>query len=187
MLIYCHGLGSSGKSDKANILRRECSDLGVLAPDLPLEPREAIARIEAELNQANGTRHLLIGSSLGGFYALYLHQQKGVPAVLLNPAIAPFQEQSNREAIQRHIDKPLAWRADYMPQLAAMQIKPEDVKPQDLRIYLAQDDDLLDYKVALNFFGVTKCAITVLPNGGHRLSNFETIIPEIRAFYLSLK
>ncbi len=114
-------------------------------------------------------------------------RKKGVPAVLLNPAVALFQEQPNREAIQRHIDKPLAWRADYMPQLAAMQIKPEDVKPQDLRIYLAKDDDLLDYKVALNFFGVTKCAITVLPNGGHRLSNFETIIPEIRAFYLSLK
>lgn len=187
MLIYCHGLGSSGQSDKANILRRSCADLGITAPDLPLEPYQAVARLEAALNQSKDSRNLLIGSSLGGFYALYLHQKVGIPAILLNPAVAPFQEQQNREAIQRHIDTPLAWREEYAHQLAALQVKPEDVNPENLRIYLAQDDDLLDYKKTLEFFGVTKCAVKVLSTGGHRLNNFETIIPEIRAFYLSLK
>lgn len=187
MIIYCHGLGSSGRSDKANILRWTCGDLGVSAPDLPLEPEKAVQRIEAEIGRLGGEPCLLVGSSLGGFYALYLHQTRYIPAVLLNPATEPFQERNNATAMRQHIDLGNQWREQYTAQLRAMQVTPGEVEPHNLWVYLAVDDEVLDYRRAANYFAVKNCAVTILPDGGHRLTNFETLVPQIRSIYLGLK
>lgn len=186
MLIYCHGLGSSGQSEKATILKQTCGDLGVAAPDLPLEPRWAIRRIEEEIDRLPSEPYLLIGSSLGGFYALNLHQKHGLPAVLLNPATNPFQEKDNSAAIKQHLDYPIAWQKEYNTQLFQMQIPPEEVNPNNLWIYLAQDDELLNYRRAEAYFAVNNCAVTVLSSGGHRLDNFGELISDIRRIYAEL-
>ncbi len=186
MLIYCHGLGSSGQSEKATILKQTCGDLEVVAPNLPLEPRQAIRRIEEEVKRLPFEPCLLIGSSLGGFYALNLHQKCGLPAVLLNPATNPFQEKDNSAAIKQHLDYPISWQEEYSTQLFQMQIPPEEVNPHNLWIYLAKDDELLSYRRAEAYFAVNNCALTVLSSGGHRLDNFAELIPDIRRIYAEL-
>ena len=85
--LYLHGFGSSGQSGTVQLLRREFLTSGggegveVLAPDLPVEPAEALPFIR-QLAQSK-TPDLVIGTSLGGMYAQQLH---GFERICVNPS-----------------------------------------------------------------------------------------------------
>ncbi len=81
-ILYIHGFASSGHSAKAKILRQHFDP--VYTPSLSHIPALAVETL-ASFIQALPTPPLLIGSSLGGYYALYLSQRFHLPAVLINP------------------------------------------------------------------------------------------------------
>ena len=95
MIVYLHGFNSSPASGKATQLGEHMARIGRLAdyfcPALPNSPREAIALVEAELEQRRPESVTLVGSSLGGFYATYLAEKHGWKAVLVNPAVHAHQ------------------------------------------------------------------------------------------------
>lgn len=87
-IMYLHGFGSSGASGTVDILRREFWErvepqrrATVVAPDIPIDPLEAIAAIEALAYEE--MPDLVIGTSLGGFYAQQLH---GFLRICVNPS-----------------------------------------------------------------------------------------------------
>jgi uncharacterized protein len=95
VIIYLHGLNSSGRSHKAGLLRRGLAPMPVLAPDYPAHrPAEAVSSLLAWFARlpSAGDRGLdLVGSSMGGFYAQYLARRLPVARLyLVNPALAPW-------------------------------------------------------------------------------------------------
>lgn len=78
-LLYIHGLNSSPLSNKASQLSALMQSLGLGAqlriPALHHHPRQAIAQLEAAIAELG--RPLLVGSSLGGYYATYLAERHG--------------------------------------------------------------------------------------------------------------
>ena len=95
--LYLHGFLSSPASEKAQqmmALFREHPELGSInAPFIHFAPQDAIALAEqalAELREKHD-RVWIVGSSLGGFYATFLAEKHDVPAVLINPAVRPFE------------------------------------------------------------------------------------------------
>src|SRR5688572_22964316 len=95
MLLYIHGFNSSAQSYKAGLVHQRMAALGRAAefscPDLDHRPQRAIAELEALIGSADESRVTLIGSSLGGHYATYLAEKRGVHAALLNPALRPHE------------------------------------------------------------------------------------------------
>ena len=91
MVIYLHGFGSAGFGEKAQKFLEYFED-EMITPTLSTVPVLAIATleqiIEAFINR--GIKVSLIGSSLGGFYALYLANKYDLKAVLINPAVTPW-------------------------------------------------------------------------------------------------
>ncbi len=88
MIIFIHGLISSGQGFKARLLRERLP--GILTPDFPGDLDERMAKLEAILAEENAP--ILIGSSFGGLMAaLYLcrHPHRVKKAILLAPAL-PF-------------------------------------------------------------------------------------------------
>ncbi len=87
--LYIHGFNSSSGSHKAQLLKEYCQSQGLElhCPDLSYDPQLA----EQQLQQYS-TAGLIIGSSLGGFYALLLASQWQCPVVLINPALWPDQQ-----------------------------------------------------------------------------------------------
>ncbi|MCM2332103.1 MAG: esterase, partial [Pseudomonas sagittaria] len=88
-LIYIHGFNSSPLSLKARELHSAFARCGLAerlrVPALHHDPRQAIAQLEAEIAAAE--RPVLVGSSLGGYYATFLAERHGLKALLINPAV----------------------------------------------------------------------------------------------------
>ena len=80
-IVYFHGFGSSGASGTADSLRRLLPECEVLAPDIPVDPVEALPFLK-QYCQENAP-DLIIGTSMGGMYA---QQMFGFRKICVNPA-----------------------------------------------------------------------------------------------------
>ena len=93
-VIYLHGFKSSALSVKGQLLQRYCAQRGgpqVHLPDLNAPPQQALHQVSELIQRLDGAA--LVGSSLGGFYAVQLAARHGIPAALINPAMQPIFDQ----------------------------------------------------------------------------------------------
>ena len=81
-VLYCHGFGSSGQSGTVTRLRTVMPQAKVIAPDLPVDPHEAIALLHHICDEEKPD--LIIGTSMGGMYA---EQLRGFDRICVNPAL----------------------------------------------------------------------------------------------------
>jgi len=81
-VLYCHGFGSSGQSGTVTRLRTVMPNARVVAPDLPIDPHEAIALLHRICDEEKPD--LIIGTSMGGMYA---EQLRGFDRICVNPAL----------------------------------------------------------------------------------------------------
>lgn len=88
-LLYIHGFASTGVSGKVSTLRAMLVEVPVVSPTLSHRPRQDLAL----LNELIETRAVttVVGSSLGGFYALALAQRHRVRLILVNPSLRPYE------------------------------------------------------------------------------------------------
>ncbi len=86
-ILYIHGFNSSPLSAKARQLQAVMQHLGLIdrlrLPALHHHPRQAIEQLEGCIAELDAP--LLVGSSLGGYYATYLAERHGLKALLINP------------------------------------------------------------------------------------------------------
>ncbi|MBQ8336435.1 MAG: alpha/beta fold hydrolase [Bacteroidaceae bacterium] len=80
-LLYVHGFASSGSSGTVMTLRRNLDAWSVIAPDLPVDPFEALELLRETV--AKEAPDVLVGTSMGGMYA---QQLWGVPRIIVNPS-----------------------------------------------------------------------------------------------------
>lgn len=81
-LIYFHGFGSSGQSQTVNYLRKLMPDCEIIAPDIPVDPEEALPFLRS-LCEAEKP-DLVIGTSMGAMYAM---QMQDCRRICVNPAL----------------------------------------------------------------------------------------------------
>ncbi|MBR1800114.1 MAG: hypothetical protein IJ767_01255 [Bacteroidaceae bacterium] len=81
-LIYFHGFGSSGASGTVEALRRLLPDADIIAPDIPVDPVEALPFLRQLC--ADAQPDIIIGTSMGGMYA---QQMRGFVRICINPAV----------------------------------------------------------------------------------------------------
>lgn len=80
-IVYLHGFASSGASGTVQLLRRVLPSAQVVAPDLPVDPTEALPMLLELCERENPD--VVVGTSMGGMYA---QQMRGRLRVCVNPA-----------------------------------------------------------------------------------------------------
>ena len=80
-LMYVHGFASSGSSGTVMTLRRHLTGWRVVAPDLPVDPFEALELLRRVVNEEQPD--IVVGTSMGG---MYTQQLWGVPRIVVNPS-----------------------------------------------------------------------------------------------------
>lgn len=79
-LIYFHGFGSSSQSETIKTLRELLPDFQIIAPDIPVDPAEALPFLKQLCN--NEKPDVVVGISMGGMYA---QQMFGFKRICVNP------------------------------------------------------------------------------------------------------
>ena len=80
-IIYFHGFASSGASGTVELLRKALPEIEVVAPDIPVDPVEALPYLKQLVADENPD--LIIGTSMG---AIYAQQMYGYKKICVNPA-----------------------------------------------------------------------------------------------------
>ncbi|WP_426143065.1 YqiA/YcfP family alpha/beta fold hydrolase [Pseudomonas sp. DWP3-1-2] len=182
-LLYIHGLNSSAQSKKASQLIGLMHSLGLSeqlrVPELHHHPREAMLQLESAV-EALG-RPLLVGSSLGGYYATHLAQRHGLKAVLINPAVNPHQLFDGFLGTQQNLYTGETWELTHDHVLALGELEvPAPRDPQRIQVWLQTGDETLDYRRAESFYRA--CALRIQAGGDHSYQGFSTQLPALLSF-----
>ena len=185
MILYLHGFLSSPASVKAQQVRAALASVGreadFLCPPLPTSPRAAaeIALASALLEEPRQLS--LIGSSLGGYYATWLAERLGCRAVLLNPAVRPYEDLRAYLGWHPHPSggRPVQVRPEYLDELRALEV-PSLTNPQRYMLVAATGDEVIDYRqMVARYAG---CAMRVIAGSNHALADFAQYLPEVLSF-----
>ncbi|MRI58581.1 MAG: hypothetical protein C6H99_03630 [Epsilonproteobacteria bacterium] len=176
MVLYIHGFKSCGWGEKSKALKAYFKDL--LAPDLPIAPARAIRFLD-DLIQKEPI-DLLIGSSLGGYYATYLAQKHEIRAVLINPSTRPYRTLSSFVGPQRRFcdGEEFAWKEEYIQEL--LKFDTTNLKRGLFLVLLQTGDEVLDYQEALKKYSNQRRVVEY--GGNHRFENIEDYLCMIKNF-----
>lgn len=148
-------------------------------PALHHHPRQAIAQLEADIAELD--RPLLVGSSLGGYYATHLAERHGLKALLINPAVNPHQLFDGYLGTQTNHYTGETWELthDHVSALAELEVAP----PEDAaryQVWLQTGDETLDYRRAERFYRA--CALRIEAGGDHSFQRFAQHLPALLSY-----
>ncbi len=182
MLIYVHGFNSSPASSKAAAIQRELERRGrggdFLAPALSHSPAAAAALLSQLVRLHRDA--CLVGSSLGGFYATWLTEAHGVRAVLLNPAVRPYELLAGATGRQKnfHTGEEYDFTAQHINELRALEI--DSITPERYLLMVTTGDEVLDYRQAVaKYRGARQI---VIEGGDHGFGDFAHYLDTVLAF-----
>ena len=192
MIVYLHGFNSGSTSAKATWLREHLPDLTVLSPSYPAHlGDEAVAFLRDYFAQARrehpqDRRLLLVGSSMGGFWARYLAPELGAGMVLINPAMHPETDLLDVVGPQKNFATGEEYELTREQVLALAKYQVAKCNPEvPTLVLLDEGGELLDYRQAEAYY--RDCGkVIVYPGGSHQFDHLPEALPEIRRLYESL-
>ena len=195
VIIYLHGFRSSPESNKATFLKQFCltNNIDFLCPPLDMSPEKAVTQattiVKNVMNYEN-QQIILVGSSLGGFYATYIMQNyegsEQLLSILINPAVRPFRD------LESAINSEKKW------ELEALKIEPftrnhhlEIQKleekagitmrfPDNILLVAAKGDELLNWKEMSSFY--KGCQQYIIDGSDHSMTDFPKHWKSIKGF-----
>ena len=182
MVIYIHGFNSSPASSKAGAIRRELERRGrvedFLAPALPHSPAGAAALLEQMVRAHRDP--CLIGSSLGGFYATWLAETCGARAVLVNPAVRPYELLAGLVGRQKnfHTGEEYEFTLQHIAELRALEVGA--IAPARYLLLVETGDEVLDYRHAVAKYA--GCQQIVIVGGDHGFSDFADYLDVVLGY-----
>lgn len=183
MIIYLHGLNSSPLSSKGVALTDYCvqRSIGCVAPQLHHRPGLAVEQIE-KLLETDG-EHVLVGSSMGGYYATWFCEKTPqARAVLINPAVRladKLEGHVGEEQENYHTGERYVFEAAHLEEFRALQV--EKIACPEKYLLLAQKgDELLDWREAGNLYAGAE---QIIEDGGdHSFVGFHRYLGRIIEF-----
>ena len=199
-LIYIHGLDSDANSMKGVLLDEYCQqhhpDITVHRPDLNQPPQvvlDKLVNLVAELDK--DSKVVLVGSSLGGYFATLVSNQTGFPALLINPSTQPhitlqrFEDDKDSDTFALKTDNEkdkvlhttdggwaitkadLQWFADH--QLLTVE------NPSKVAVIVKEGDELLDAHLSAALYRQQGATVITQQGGDHRFSDFAEHLSKV--------
>ena len=188
-MLYVHGFASSGSSGTVMTLRRHLATWRVIAPDLPVDPFEALDLLRDIV--AKEKPDVVVGTSMGG---MFTQQLWGVPRIIVNPSFEmsrsllfskmgrnKYTSKRQDGATEFSIDKAVVERFKLMEKSQFDGITDEE-KLLVTALFGDKDPVVNFYPLVSELYGKDRC---VHFNGEHRLNDEvvkKVLIPIINEY-----
>lgn len=195
MILYLHGFRSSPQSFKAQLLGQALAERHLAsqwyAPQLPASPARAMAMAHQIIEHQGIARGLqperdlvVIGSSLGGYYATCLAEDWGCRAIVLNPVVYAARDLATQvgEHTHYHSSEPFHFLPEYVDELAEM-ARGRPTQPARYFLIAAQGDEVLNWREMVDWYAGAQQL--VLPGSDHGISDFADHLPQVLDFALA--
>ena len=186
-IVYLHGFRSSPASAKA----RQLGDAVAALPDaerpilhvptLDAGPADAIAAILGLAARTDPANLTFVGSSLGGYYATFAAERLGARAVLVNPAVRPYDDLAPYRGPQVNLYTGATFEVTdrHFDELRALAVR-RVARPERYWLLVQTGDAVLDYRDAVRFYAG---AWQFVQGGGdHAFVGFDAVIPALLRF-----
>lgn len=187
MIVYLHGFGSTGNSDKVDALKSRFGKDNVISPDLPFDPLEVCEMVDNIVKDFYKKRDsddclIFVGTSLGAFYANYFGHLYDCPVVLVNPSVYPNENLRSRLGVnQNYVTKEeFLVSIAHLEELGKMRSYIEQNYSGNLvNLFVARDDDVIPYHYSLEVYKFTNTTY-ITETGGHRYDkNWNLVVDKI--------
>ncbi len=181
MIIYIHGFGGSGVSQKANDFKNYFTKYDFFSPSLSYIPSLAIQTLEDFIKINLDKNISLIGSSLGGYYAIYLANKYNLKAILINPSTKPYETMKKRVGFSKSFYDESSFEitlkhCEDLKNYEVLQIKNQ----KNFLLCLQKGDEILDYKIALE--KLPNASLIIEEQGTHAFLNINEYFEKIEDF-----
>jgi predicted esterase YcpF (UPF0227 family) len=194
MILYLHGLSSTGNSGKAAVLRERLVSIPVLSPTYPAhQPAQAVEQLSRELETytleaaRDNQPLLLVGSSMGGFYGQYLARQFPLDhLVMINPVLMPWE--LLKQVIGWQYNETLNERYYLSEEMVAAtrRFTIDDVADGvPTTLLLDQGDELIDWRIAASIYAGSG-DIHRYPGGSHSFEHMDEAVRLIHSLHACL-
>jgi uncharacterized protein len=190
MILFLHGFASSGNATKSEVLKEYCIKNFInqefISPDLPVEPDKAVKLIGDILKSADNNT-TVFGSSLGGYYAMWAGVKFNTNIVLINPAIEPYIDLKSVLGMNKNYQtgEDFEFKEEYLNQLKNLSTDIDfSLYPREkIVLMLAEDDDLLDYRRTLKYFGNEYGRLILEKAAGHSFTKFGDNLKSVFTYF----
>ena len=149
-------------------------------PELPFSPADAINLLESQYFDNAATRPTAVmGSSLGGYYALGLAAKYNLNAAVLNPAVSPYEllRSFMGDNVNLYTGLNYQFTPAHIHELLAIRIDRNVYRRGQVMVLLQSGDQILDSREAATL--LADQPQWIFPGGTHEFENFETVIPAV--------
>ena len=188
LLVYLHGFRSSPNSSKAvmtgqavRALTTSSNPIEWYCPQLLASPKQSMDMVIEHIEAVKPDRLVVIGSSLGGFYANYLAERYQCKAVALNPAVRAGRELAPHVGMMTSYDsdEPFDFRPEYIQELEDLQVE-SLAEPSRYFLISAKGDELLDWREMVDFYQGAQQL--VIEGSDHGISEYCDYLPKVLEF-----
>lgn len=181
--LYIHGFNSAGFGGKNDALRAELGAGHVVNPTLPTSPAAAMQVLNWLVERLNTPNFFVLGSSLGGFYALNLALHYPVNVVLVNPAIlnvAPGLAYAKEGLTNYKTGEVYAYTDQDLKELEALEIPDWTAFKGRIWAYLDADDEVLPAPQIAAFLKEKGLYVRVFEGGDHSFQHLDELFVDFK-------
>lgn len=174
-IIYIHGFKGSYQSDKVQYLKDAFPDADVYGFPVPEKAQDAYLEIDKQLMDAFATDSdvILVGTSLGGFWAQFFANKYALKSVIINVCVAPHISLAEFVGTERAEGWTTA-DADAYYSFFQHQRAPE----YPCVVLLEEGDELFESKFTATLYPTAK--VHLLPGGNHRFTNYPKMVEAVQ-------
>ena len=156
LILYVHGWNSHANARKAQLIEHELKNHEIFdtaSLTLKNHPKEAIKQLtEFILEKQSKYNVHLVGSSLGGYYSVFLAETLNLKAAMINPAVWAYKIFENDRGDVENLNTGEKYFIDQAWIDSLEDIFIENPTPDRYLVLLQTGDETLDYKYAEKYF-----------------------------------
>lgn len=175
-IAYIHGFGSSSNGNKSSFLAEVAKELSLdfIAVDYDSSTtyKNCLTSILSQIPKER--KSLIIGTSLGAFYAIAAANELLSPCIVLNPSLDPFQ------SLGKYVNKAVNGVNSNAQAIESYKGRSFPVPLCKCIAMFETGDEILDHQSARNNL-VGHAKIITIEGGSHRFENYDLLKAEIIA------